>query len=44
LGLGLYIVRRIAQAHGGTVRYEPAHPRGSIFSMELPLYDRAANL
>lgn len=44
LGLGLYIVRRIAQAHGGAVRYEPAQPRGSVFSLELPLYNRARDL
>lgn len=35
-GLGLYIVRRIAEAHGGRARYEPNEPRGSIFSIELP--------
>lgn len=44
LGLGLYIVRRIAQAHGGTVRYEAAQPRGSVFMIELPLYNRARDL
>lgn len=36
-GLGLYIVRRIAEAHGGRVSYEPNSPRGSIFSLELPV-------
>ena len=35
-GLGLYIVRRIAESLGGTVRYEPNKPRGSIFVMDLP--------
>ncbi len=35
-GLGLYIVRRIAEAHGGRARYEPNQPRGSIFVIELP--------
>ena len=35
-GLGLYIVRRIAESHGGSVRYEPNTPRGSIFVMDLP--------
>jgi len=35
-GLGLYIVRRIAEAHGGAVRYEPNDPEGSIFTLELP--------
>jgi len=35
-GLGLYIVRRIAKSLGGTVRYEPNTPRGSVFVMDLP--------
>jgi signal transduction histidine kinase len=35
-GLGLYIVRRIAEEAGGFVRYEPREPRGSVFSMTLP--------
>jgi len=36
-GLGLYIVRRIAESHGGSVRYEPRSPRGSVFTLRLPL-------
>jgi signal transduction histidine kinase len=35
-GLGLYIVRRIAEKHGGTVAYAPREPRGSVFTMTLP--------
>ncbi|HZO92256.1 MAG TPA: HAMP domain-containing sensor histidine kinase [Candidatus Baltobacteraceae bacterium] len=35
-GLGLYIVRRIAEESGGTVRYEPRVPRGSVFTIALP--------
>lgn len=35
-GLGLYIVRRIAEKHGGTVAYAPREPRGSVFEMTLP--------
>ncbi|HTU82433.1 MAG TPA: GAF domain-containing sensor histidine kinase [Candidatus Acidoferrales bacterium] len=35
-GLGLYIVRRIVEKHGGTVTYEPREPRGSTFTMILP--------
>jgi signal transduction histidine kinase len=36
-GLGLFIARSIAEAHGGslTVRSEPAH--GAVFSLELPI-------
>lgn len=36
LGLGLFLTRRIADAHGGTVRVEPGHRRGSVFVLELP--------
>ena len=35
-GLGLYIVRRIAEKHGGSVAYAPLEPRGSRFTMTLP--------
>jgi signal transduction histidine kinase len=35
-GLGLYIVRRIVENHGGRVAYAPREPRGSVFTMALP--------
>ncbi|MGH7715498.1 MAG: sensor histidine kinase, partial [Vulcanimicrobiaceae bacterium] len=35
-GLGLYIVRRIAESHGGKVHYAPNVPQGSVFTLELP--------
>lgn len=35
-GLGLYIVRRIAEKYGGSVAYEPREPRGSRFTLTLP--------
>jgi signal transduction histidine kinase len=35
-GLGLYIVRRVAEEMGGSVRYEPREPNGSIFTIALP--------
>jgi two-component system sensor histidine kinase ChvG len=35
-GLGLAIARAVAEAHGGSVRYEPRVPRGSRFVLTLP--------
>jgi two-component system sensor histidine kinase KdpD len=35
-GLGLYIVRRVAEESGGSVSYEPNVPQGSIFTLRLP--------
>ncbi|MBV8372316.1 MAG: HAMP domain-containing histidine kinase [Candidatus Eremiobacteraeota bacterium] len=35
-GLGLYIVRRIAEKHNGAITYLPREPRGSIFTLILP--------
>jgi len=35
-GLGLYIVRRIAEKHGGSVSYAERSPRGSAFTMTFP--------
>lgn len=36
-GLGLYIVRLIAEKLGGSVAYAPRDPRGSIFTLTLPM-------
>lgn len=41
-GLGLYIVRRIAEEHGGSVTYRAREPHGSIFTLELPISGEAA--
>jgi two-component system phosphate regulon sensor histidine kinase PhoR len=35
-GLGLFIVKKVIEAHGGTVVVEPNMPQGSIFSIILP--------
>jgi two-component system sensor histidine kinase BarA len=36
-GLGLSIVKRLVEAHGGKVWVSPNRPRGSIFSLLLPV-------
>jgi predicted ATPase/signal transduction histidine kinase len=36
LGLGLYIVRQITLAHGGSVVVESTHERGTVFTVRLP--------
>lgn len=36
VGLGLALVKRIAERHGGTVGYEPLIPHGARFVVELP--------
>jgi signal transduction histidine kinase len=40
LGLGLYIAREIARAHGGTLSVQSALGRGSIFTVSMPLRKR----
>ncbi len=40
-GLGLYIVRRVAQESGGRVEYAPRAPRGSVFTLTLPALENA---
>lgn len=37
MGVGLFVVRQLVQAHGGTVMAESAEGRGSTFVVELPL-------
>ena len=36
-GLGLFIARSIAEAHGGSLEVDSAPAHGSIFTLELPL-------
>jgi signal transduction histidine kinase len=35
-GLGLFIARSIAEAHGGSLEVDSAPTRGSVFTLELP--------
>jgi two-component system sensor histidine kinase KdpD len=42
-GLGLSIARGLAEAQGGTVRYEPRPGGGSAFVLELPAADAPAD-
>ena len=41
LGLGLYLVREIVDAHGGNLRLETRPGDGATFTVELPLSDPA---
>lgn len=38
LGLGLSIAREIAHRHGGTIEVRPAEPRGTVFTLRVPLH------
>ena len=35
-GLGLFVVRALAEAHGGGASYAPRRPHGSVFTLHLP--------
>jgi len=42
-GLGLYIVKRIIDAHGGTIEVESEEGRGTTISFILPVQENAVN-
>ena len=37
IGLGLYITKRLVEAHGGTVQVHSAQGKGTVFSFDLPV-------
>jgi signal transduction histidine kinase len=43
LGLGLYLVRRIVEMHGGQVMVSKEQPKGSSFTIHLPDYGWAGD-
>ncbi|WP_438029885.1 ATP-binding protein [Sorangium sp. So ce233] len=43
VGLGLWLARRIAEAHGGSLDVESSPGQGSVFRLALPLGDAAAS-
>jgi signal transduction histidine kinase len=43
LGLGLYISKRVVEAHGGSMRVQSAEGDGTTFYVELPLGDVRAS-
>lgn len=41
-GLGLYMVKRIVERHGGHLRFSSVYGKGSTFGFELPLADHTS--
>jgi signal transduction histidine kinase len=42
IGLGLTLVRSIAEAHGGQVWVQSNHDSGSVFGLQIPVIDNSA--
>jgi signal transduction histidine kinase len=43
-GLGLSIVKRLVEAHGGTIRIEENAPKGTVFVVSLPQGESSAGM
>ena len=43
-GLGLAVVRAVVHSHNGEISIERAIPKGTIFNVELPVYEIENNL
>jgi len=43
-GLGLMIVHRIVRDHGGRIMVEPNQPKGTVFRVWLPLFEKQKRL
>jgi signal transduction histidine kinase len=39
MGRGLYVAKKIVDAHGGRIDVQSNVGAGSVFTVELPLYD-----
>jgi signal transduction histidine kinase len=42
MGLGLYIVKKIMDVHGGEIRVQTVPEKGSLFTLEFPVYPSEA--
>lgn len=37
IGIGLHLTKALVEVHHGTIRYAPNQPKGSVFTVEIPL-------
>ena len=44
MGLGLSLCRTVVEQHGGTLRFAPQQPHGTVFFFTLPAAETAATL